>query len=158
MTGAILRRLTAPVAELRFRYLGPTVATKPLASGELRRQIELKLRAQDSCNVIYVMWHIEPDAGIAVSVKRNRGQRTHVECGARGYTTIRAMRRTSAPTIESGSWHTLRAALRETALTVWSDGVVVWEGTVPANLIDFDGPVGLRSDNGWFEVEYVVGE
>src|SRR5258708_2670910 len=31
-------------AEIRFRYLGPTQTSKPLASGELRRQIGLKLR------------------------------------------------------------------------------------------------------------------
>jgi hypothetical protein len=30
---AVLRRLTAPVAQLHFRYLGPTAATKPLAKG-----------------------------------------------------------------------------------------------------------------------------
>ncbi len=60
---------TAPVsgadqaAEIRFRYVGPSKADKPLASGELRRQIGLKLRAADSCNVVYVMWHIAPDTG-----------------------------------------------------------------------------------------------
>ena len=59
---------TAPVsgadqaAEIRFRYVGPSKADKPLASGELRRQIGLKLRAADSCNVVYVMWHIAPDS------------------------------------------------------------------------------------------------
>jgi hypothetical protein len=129
-----------------------------LESGELRRQIGLKLRAQDTCNVIYVMWHIEPATGIVVSVKRNRGQRTHVDCGARGYTIIRAARRTPVPTVEPGSWHSMRAALGEGALTVWSDGAVVWEGALPVNLIDFDGPVGVRSDNARFEIEYLVGE
>src|SRR6266851_740576 len=36
------------VAEIRFRYMGPTQISKPLASGELRRQIGLKLRAKDT--------------------------------------------------------------------------------------------------------------
>src|SRR5262249_16626549 len=48
------------VAEIRFRYRGPTQISKRLASGELRRQIGLKLRAEDTCNLIYAMWHIEP--------------------------------------------------------------------------------------------------
>ena len=74
-------------AEIRFRYLGPSKADKPLASGELRRQIGLKLRAADSCNVIYVMWHIAPDARIAVSVKRNAAHR-HAQCGVHGYVSI----------------------------------------------------------------------
>ncbi|MGD0838144.1 MAG: hypothetical protein ABSB49_16010, partial [Polyangia bacterium] len=34
-------------AEIRFVYHGPSPALQPLASGELRRQIGLRLRAQD---------------------------------------------------------------------------------------------------------------
>src|SRR5689334_5452213 len=51
---------TEPVAELRFTYLGPTRETVPLSSGQTRRQIGLKLRALDGCNLIYVMYRIEP--------------------------------------------------------------------------------------------------
>src|SRR5690242_16602480 len=36
---AVLRSLTDAAAEIDFRYLGPTTGAKPLASGELRRQI-----------------------------------------------------------------------------------------------------------------------
>src|SRR6266446_5739944 len=43
-------------ALLQFTYFGPTKQAAPLASGELRRQIGLKLHAQDGCNVLYVMW------------------------------------------------------------------------------------------------------
>src|SRR5579859_7144712 len=32
-------------AEIRFRYLGPSASSKPLASGEMRRQIGIKLHA-----------------------------------------------------------------------------------------------------------------
>src|SRR4051812_22458153 len=46
------------VAELRFRYLGQSASIRPLASGELRQQIGLKLRAKNQCNLLYVMWHI----------------------------------------------------------------------------------------------------
>src|SRR5262249_42847765 len=43
-------------AELRFVYQGPTSETTALASGEVRRQLGLKLRAQNGCNLLYVMW------------------------------------------------------------------------------------------------------
>src|SRR5262245_41006941 len=48
------------VAELRFLYRGPTTETSRLASGEVRRQVALKLRAEDTCNVVYVVWRFEP--------------------------------------------------------------------------------------------------
>ena len=154
---AVLRHSTAAAAEIRFRYLGPTGATKLLASGEARRQIGLKLRAQDTCNVIYVMWHIEPDARIAVSIKRNPGQRTHAECGARGYVNLRPRRSEPAVAVRAGSSHTLRAVLKGAELTIWADGALVWVGSLPANLLDFEGPVGLRTDNVAVELEYFVG-
>ena len=78
------------VAEIRFQYLGPSQDSRPLASGELRRQIGLKLRAQDSCNLIYAMWRIEPDARVAVSIKRNTGLHTHEQCGANGYVNFKS--------------------------------------------------------------------
>ena len=33
-----------------------------------------KLRAEDACNLVYVMWRIEPQSRLVVSVKRNPGQ------------------------------------------------------------------------------------
>src|SRR5260370_38399115 len=41
---AVVRVGTTQTAEIRFRYLGPSQDAKPLASGELRRQLGLKLR------------------------------------------------------------------------------------------------------------------
>jgi hypothetical protein len=35
---------------------------------------------------------------------------------------------------------------------------LAWEGALPATLLDFDGPVGLRSDNAAFELAYSAGE
>ena len=62
-------------ARISFVYRGPTREVLPLRSGELRRQIGLKLRARDTCNLIYVMWHLAPDEGIRVQVKSNPGAR-----------------------------------------------------------------------------------
>ncbi len=154
---AVLRTQTLQAAALRFTYLGPTVGSRPLASGEMRRQLGLKFRAQDTCNVVYVMWHIEPDSKIAASVKRNPGQQTHAQCGARGYTNVRPRRAVPISPIVPGGIRTLQATLRGNDLTVLVDGAIVWKGTLPAWIADFDGPVGFRSDNVRFEFEYSVG-
>jgi hypothetical protein len=144
-------------AELRFRYLGPTEASKPLASGELRRQIGLKLKAQDSCNLVYAMWHIEPDSRFAVSIKRNPDKHTHAQCHAGGYVTIRPAHSVALPRIQPGESHSLRADLRGATLTLVADDRVVWEGILRNERSTFDGPVGFRTDNARFEFEYYVG-
>jgi hypothetical protein len=144
-------------AEMRFSYLGASAKTKALGSGEVRRQLGLKLRAQDSCNLLYVMWRIEPRDEIVVSVKSNPGQRTHAECGTHGYANIKARRRAPAPPVAPGSQHALRAALQGRELRVWADGAPVWEGTLPADVESFDGPLGLRSDNVRVELDYRIG-
>jgi len=144
------------VAEIRFRYMGPTQISKPLASGELRRQIGLKLRAEDTCNLIYAMWHIEPDATVAVSIKRNAGVHTHEQCHAGGYVNFKAQRRVDLPPIRPGEAHTLRAELHGNDLTVAADGKVAWQGTFGNELAALDGPPGLRTDNARFEFEYYV--
>jgi hypothetical protein len=151
---AVLRFWSEPAAEIRFRYLGRTEASKPLASGELRRQIGLKLRAEDTCNLLYVMWHIEPDSRIAVSVKRNPGQHSHAQCDAHGYTNIRSGRGAAVPAIRAGESHTLRAELHGTDLLVVADGLEVWEGSVGDTVKEFDGPLGFRTDNARFVLDY----
>ena len=154
---AVVRIPTAPgIAEVRFTYLGPSQESKPLASGEMRRQIGLKLRAQDQCNLLYVMWHIEPDAKFGVSIKRNPGQYTHEQCDARGYVTIRPRVSTTLPRVLPGESHTLRAVLTGVDLTVTADGRVVWEGAIGNGISGLDGPVGLRTDNARFEFDYDV--
>jgi hypothetical protein len=155
---AVMRIATVQHAEIRFRYLGASRDSKPLASGEMRRQIGLKLRAQDTCNLLYAMWHIEPDSRIAVSVKRNPGKHTHEECGAKGYVNIKPRANTPVPKVFPGETHRLRAELHGTELTVLADGRVVWEGAVENALLDFEGPVGFRTDNARFEFEYFVAE
>lgn len=144
---AVASGTTGPVTELRFTYLGPTEVEKPLASGELRRQLGLKLRAQDGCNVVYVMWRLAPKPGVVVSLKRNPGQHTSAECGNRGYTTVRARRRSAVPELKPNQAHVLRAELSGKTLRVRVDGAAVWEGELPAEAFTFDGPPGVRTDN-----------
>lgn len=140
-------------AELAFVYHGPTQTAAPLASGEMRRQIGLKLRARDTCNVVYVMWHIEPTPGIAVSVKSNPGQRLHTECSDRGYSSLQPRSSDPVPPIRAEEPHVLAAEIHGRDLWVTTDGQPSWVGELPAAAFEFDGPVGLRSDNGQFSAQ-----
>ncbi len=146
-------REEARVAELRFTYLGATREQKPLQSGELRRQVGLKLRARDGCNVVYVMWRLAPKAGLVVSMKHNPGMSRSDDCGNGGYRTVKPRSKGTVPRLEPGGSHNLRAELQGTELKVRVDGEIVWEGVLPAEALTFDGPVGLRTDNGRFDVE-----
>ena len=133
--------------ELAFVFRGASTKTVRLANGELRQQIGLKLRAQDTCNVVYVMWHLAPKLEIAVSVKSNPGQATHADCLDRGYINLKPARRVVPPAIAVGSAHKLRAAIEGDTLRAWADDVEVWEGTLPPQAFELDGAVGIRSDN-----------
>lgn len=138
--------------EMTFVYRGPGRQQAALASGELRRQIGLKLRARDACNVIYVMWHIEPSQGLEVSVKSNPGQSTHEECLDRGYRFIKpSFSRADLPVVEAGAPRTLSVTLSGDTLRVDADGQPAWMGVLPPQ--EFDGPVGVRTDNGVFDIE-----
>jgi hypothetical protein len=143
-------------AELKFVYRGPTVEEARLGSGLERRQLGLKLRAQDGCNLLYVMWRIEPKPGIVVSVKRNPGARTHAECGNRGYRNLKPRVSREAPTLVAGAAHTLSAAIEGRTLRVDADGVPVWEGELDDDALALAGPAGLRTDNARAEVELRV--
>jgi hypothetical protein len=151
---AVMTSPTRAHAELRFTYVGPSAEEARLGSGELRRQIGIKLRAQDSCNVVYAMWRLEPEQKIVVSIKQNSGMRTHAECGTRGYTNVKARRSSPAPAVKPGEAHVLAAHLDSGELRITADGKVVWEGAVD---VAFDGPVGLRTDNARFELELATG-
>lgn len=155
---AYVNRPTAQTIEARLTYLGPTANEAPLASGEMRRQFGLKLRAQDPCNLLYVMWRIEPKAEIVVSVKENPGQRTSAECGNRGYHNIRSARKLQSPELAPGSSHSLRAELNDANLRVFVDGAIAWEGVLGLEALRLDGPVGIRSDNARVQFQMRVGE
>lgn len=144
---ATSHRCGATFAELDFSYRGATGRTLALASGEVRQQLGLKLRAKDTCNVVYVMWRLEPERGVYVSVKRNPGQRTHDACGARGYVNLVPTATAALPHVLRDEAHTLRAEQHGDELRVFADGRIAWQGALPASLLDFDGPTGLRSDN-----------
>lgn len=140
-------------AELAFSRLARSAETVPLANGEVRTQLGLKLRAKDTCNVVYVMWRIAPMNGIFVSVKYNPNETTHAECGPRGYVNLSP--RSSAPTKAAfgDESHVLRAETIGSELRVFADGSLVWEGTLPPIAFSFDGPSGVRSDNASFDFE-----
>jgi hypothetical protein len=148
---------TDQAAVLRFAYLGPTARDVPLGSGQIRRQIGLKLRAADGCNVVYAMWRIEPASGVVVQVKRNPGQRSSAECGNRGYRTPTPERSAAASPVVTGSTHALRAAMEGAVLRVWADEILVWQGHLGDDVLTMDGPVGLRTDNGIFRVWFTAG-
>jgi hypothetical protein len=104
------------------------------------------------------MWHIEPDSRIAVSIKRNPGMTTHQQCGASGYiNNLKPSVVVAVPPITAGQSHRLRAELRGAELTVTADGIIVWQGSLEGQPLDFDGPVGLRTDNARFEFDYLAG-
>jgi hypothetical protein len=147
---------TPQAAEIRFTYLGRSRGTKRLGSGEVRRQLGLKLRAQDSCNLVYVMWRLEPEEKLVISIKSNPGQEVHAQCGTRGYTNVKPLRHRPLPRVETGSAHRLRAELRGRELRVFADGLPVWEGALGAEIEKFDGPVGLRTDNVRVELQYLA--
>lgn len=150
---AVLTELTPQHVEAHFTYLGPSEGEKRLGSGELRRQFGLKLRAANGCNLVYAMWRIEPKSELVISVKSNPGMSTNAECGTHGYTNIKAEHAEPVPHLQKGGRHTLRAQMHGSKLNVWIDQKKVWEGDVGQSALAFDGPVGVRTDNGRFKFE-----
>lgn len=134
-------------AALTFTYKGESFETRELAGGQARRQIGLKLRAQDSCNVIYVMWRLDPQPKLDISVKLNPLKTTHEECGADGYTKVRPHKKSFIPAFEYGKTHTLRAEIVGDELYTWIDDQLLWQGTLPDTARAITGPAGVRSDN-----------
>jgi len=138
--------------ELSFRYLGPTAKAAQLRSGSERRQLGLELAARDTCNLLYVMWRIEPTTELVVSVKRNGAQSTHIECENRGYHPLRPSVSAPLPALAPGSEHQLRAEIERGMLWVQVDGATVWSGALDPSARELSGKSGLRSDNARFEV------
>jgi hypothetical protein len=139
--------------EARFTYLGATSHDVPLGSGTLRRQFGFKLRAQDPCNLVYAMWRIEPESKLVVSIKENPGQHLSAECGNRGYSNIRPQRSLATPALRPGDAHTLRAELTSSALAVYVDEMLAWEGPLGTHILKWADRVGIRSDNVHVEFE-----
>jgi hypothetical protein len=144
-------RLVAPgtsgtSALLAFTAFGDTTPLVPLASGAIRRQICLKLRAADGCNLIYACWRVG-SAKIVVQVKSNPGDHDAGDCGAGGYSTMTPTWAATVPTLADGMPHSITADLDGTALTVSVDATTAWTGAVDPVALTVNGPVGVRSDN-----------
>jgi hypothetical protein len=155
---AYLNRATRESIEARFVYLGGSANSAPLGSGKMRRQFGLKLRAQDACNLVYVMWRIEPDSKLVVSVKSNPGQSASSECGNRGYRNIKPQRAAAIPVLRRAEPHVLRADIEGVTVRVYIDDSPVWEGGVGPEASRFEGPVGMRSDNARLQIELRAGQ
>jgi hypothetical protein len=141
---------------LRFTYRGPSSEETKLKSGEVRRQVGLKLKAEDGCNLVYVMWRLSPKPGLEVSVKRNPGDHDNDECGTSGYTKIRPSAERPISVLENDKEHVLQAEIHGDALTAWVDGKVAWEGTLTSDARDLSGPAGLRADNMQLDAELLA--
>jgi hypothetical protein len=151
---AVVAYPTARVAEAKLTYLGPTSKDKPLGSGEIRRQFGLKLRAQNGCNLVYAMWRIAPKPELVVSYKSNPGMSTSAECGTHGYHDLKPTRDLTAPRLKKGQNHTLRAEINGNDMRVLIDGKLSWQGLLDREALAFDGPSGVRTDNGRFKFEF----
>jgi hypothetical protein len=144
---AVVKGSTGDAASLTFKFHGDSDSARQLASGQTRRQLGLKLRAENGCNLVYVMWRLDPRPMLEVSVKRNPGMKTHKQCGASGYTKVRAEKSHPVPALDKGATHTLRATIADDVLEAWIDDQLVWRGELPESVRDLRGPAGLRSDN-----------
>ncbi|CUI05473.1 hypothetical protein BN2497_5723 [Janthinobacterium sp. CG23_2] len=147
---AFIRRQSPQSAQIDFIYRGKSSKDVPLASGEVRRQIGLKLKALDGCNVAYAMWNVDTSR-ITVGVKSNPGIHTSV-CGDGGYISLPSF---AANHIGIGEAHSMRADLVGQELKLYMDRATApIKITLPKEINAFDGPVGLRTDNGHFEVDF----
>ena len=149
---AVAKATDGEAAALTFTYHGETATTKQLASGEVRRQLGLKLRAENGCNLIYVMWRLDPKPMVYVQMKRNPGAKDHKACGAGGYKKIKATEDKAPPELVFGEKHTLRAQIENEVLSVFIDDTLHWRGKLPEDAKDLRGPAGLRSDNLSFDL------
>lgn len=139
-------------AGMSFVYRGSTVDTIPLGSGQIREQVGLRLRAQNACNCVYVMWRWEPgEPMIEVSVKHNPGQSQSSECGSAGYTKIEPALFTAVGQPIVDQHYTLRASAIGPFVHVWLDGgsveSMVWCGELTEAGALMRGAAGFRTDN-----------
>ena len=150
---AVAKGTDGEAAALTFKFQGETETTKALASGEMRHQIGLKLRAQNGCNLIYVMWRLEPKPMVYVQTKINPGAADHKQCGTAGYAKVKPAEQKAPPELVVGDSHTLRAEIgANEELRVFIDDKLHWRGTLPADAKTLKGPAGIRSDNLAFDL------
>jgi hypothetical protein len=149
-------------ASLQFRYLGPSADVSKLRSGMVKSQLGLKLRAQNGCNLVYVMWRLAPKPAIDVQYKINPGDSTAEECENGGYHRVlptlnkKASAQFEPPVV--GKDTVLSAAIDGSTLSVFVDGAQVWTGELPAEALALKGPAGFRSDNIEFDGTLTQGD
>lgn len=154
---ATLKFTTEQTATVKFTYLGPTKEVSGPGSGKVLSQFGIKLRAQNDCNLIYVIWHFAPDQKIAVSIKHNPGKRTHTQCLDRGYINNLKPRLSDSPSpVEPNQPHVLTATMSGSDLSVTADNKLVWWGNLGPVALSLKGPVGLRSDNARLLFDFLV--
>lgn len=156
MMRGVAMTTTGSGVELAFEYHGPSRETAAFASGEVRRQIGIKLRAANTCNVIYAMWYADGPSNIHVAVKHNEGKTREKECGDSGYIPVFATTSTNVAALAAGSSHVMRAEIEGDRLIVTVDGAIAWRGELPPEVRLQSGPAGLRSDNVDFDFELRV--
>jgi hypothetical protein len=152
---AVSRQGDDDYAGLVFEYLGPSRTESKLASGNVKRQLGLKLQAEDSCNVVYVMWPV--DGGpLEVSSKVNPGKVSHAECGVKGYVLSEARHKKPVAPIVVGQPRRLEARVENRVLQVLIDGEVVWSGDAGRRTGNLFGYSGLRTDNVHIRFKWLV--
>ncbi len=155
-------------ARLQFRFNGKTSEEEPLKSGQIPEQFGFKLRAKNSCNVLYVMWRFRESTQngpeqVVVSHKRNPGLSHNWSwwifngCSTRGYTVYRKAEQSEEdygfPTALDRKIHLLEADLFYVEglgypIVVHADDLMVASTVIPTDsLMGLNGPVGIRSDN-----------
>lgn len=140
-------------ASLTFKMHEWPVETRALRSGDVRHQLGLKLRAADGCNLVYVMWRLDPPRpSIEVQIKKNPGAHNNDECGTEGYARVKPSKRGKIPYASPGEQHTIQAEIHGDDLTAWVDGQLAWFGTLPSDARSLEGPSGVRSDNLAFDL------
>jgi len=154
---AYVNAWTSQAIQARFTYLGSTAEESRLGSGETRRQFGLKLRAQDACNLVYVMWRFEPESRIVVSIKRNPDETKSSECGNRGYRNIKPRHSVAVPLLRRGDIHNFGAKIDGEELHVFVDNTEVWQGNIGPEAHGLKGPVGIRSDNARLALDLKAG-
>jgi hypothetical protein len=153
---ATMNEETPQDIEAQFVYLGPAAQNETPSSGH--HQFGFEMLAEDACNLVYVMWRLEPESTIAVWVKSNPDQHVHSECGRLGTRTISPERTRPLPPVWAGEplSHTLRAQIIGAVLMVFADGSLVWRGLLPAISLSAHGPVGIHCDNAKLEFKLTV--
>jgi hypothetical protein len=144
-------------ASLEFVFKGETEKERALGSGQIRRQIGLKLRAQNGCNLVYAMWRLDPKPKLEVSVKLNPGATNHEQCNTEGYTKVKPEKSSPLPDLVAGDTHTLAAEITGTELTASIDGKIAWRGHLPDSVRTLTGRAGLRSDNLAYTIKKFTG-